>query len=100
MLVSVAAWIVRTTGRGERPPALPSLDRSAGRTRLLRYPKSRRTCGGGGFLTIAVIARSHPGATDYLDGDWVGASIDVQPGGFRGSVHGHLRAEEVADLHE
>jgi hypothetical protein len=57
-------------------------------------------CEGGGFLTITLVGRSHPGASDYWDGNWVMASVGVQAGGFRGSVGGHLRAEELADFHE
>jgi hypothetical protein len=53
-------------------------------------------CEGGGFLTLTLIGRSHPGASDYWDGNWITASVEVQAGGFRGSVRGHLRAEELA----
>ena len=56
-------------------------------------------CEGGEFLTIAVVGRSHPEASDYWDGNWVLASVEVQAGRFRGSVGGHLRAEEMADFH-
>jgi hypothetical protein len=56
-------------------------------------------CEGGGFLTIAVLGRSHYPAADYWDGNWVTAAVEVQAGGFRGSVGGHLRAEELADFH-
>jgi hypothetical protein len=53
-------------------------------------------CQGGDFLAIALLRRSHPGASDYWDGNWVTASVEVQAGGFRGSVGGRLRAEELA----
>ena len=55
-------------------------------------------CEGGEFLTIAVVGRSHL-ATDYWDGNWVTAAVEVQAGGFRGAAGGHLRAEELADFH-
>jgi hypothetical protein len=48
------------------------------------------------FLTIALFGRSHLGATDYWDGNWVTASVKVHVGGFQGSVGGDLRAEELA----
>lgn len=56
-------------------------------------------CDGGGFLTIALLGRSHPQATDYWDGNWVRAEVEVMAGGFHGSVPGDLRAEEVAQFH-
>jgi hypothetical protein len=34
--------------------------------------------------------------TDYWDGNWVRAAVKLQVGGFRGSVSGDLRAEELA----
>jgi hypothetical protein len=53
-------------------------------------------CDAGGFLKVALLGRSHAGADDYWDGNWVNAAVDVQAGGFRGSVGGDLRAEELA----
>jgi hypothetical protein len=55
---------------------------------------------GGDFLTITLPGRSHPGATDYWDGNWVSAAVEVETGGFRGSVGGDLRAEELAQFHD
>src|SRR5437870_411567 len=57
-------------------------------------------CKDGDFLTITLLGRSHPGATDYWDGNWLSASLGVAAGGFRGSVSGYLRAEEIAQFHE
>ncbi len=57
-------------------------------------------CEGDEFLTIALLGRSHPEATDYWDGNWVTASVEARAGGFRGSVGGHLRAEELAAFHD
>src|SRR5262245_41114054 len=54
---------------------------------------------GGEFLTISLSSRSHPEATDYWDGNWIIASVEVQAGGFRGSVGGHLRTEELATFY-
>ena len=56
-------------------------------------------CEGGEFLTITLVGRSHPGASDYWDGNWVTASVEIRAGGFRRSVSGHLRAEELATFH-
>jgi len=57
-------------------------------------------CEGGNFLTITLLGRSHPEATDYWDGNWVMAAVGVAVGGFRGSVNGDLRTEELARFHE
>jgi hypothetical protein len=54
----------------------------------------------GEFLTIALVSRSHPGASDYWDGNWVNASVKVWAGGFRGSLGGQVRAEELAAFHD
>lgn len=56
-------------------------------------------CDGGDFLTIKLLGRSHPGASDYWDRNWVRAAVEVAAGGFRGSVGGDLRAEELAQFH-
>ena len=52
------------------------------------------------YLTITVHGRSHPGCTDYWDGNWVRAFVEVSVGGFRGSVSGDLRTEELKVFHE
>lgn len=57
-------------------------------------------CDSGAFLTIRLFGRSHPGATDYWDGNWVKAAVEVTAGGFRGSVGGDLRVEELAKFHD
>ncbi len=56
-------------------------------------------CDGGDFLAITLLGRSHPGASDYWDGNWVRAAVEMVAGGFRGSVGGDLRAEELAAFH-
>src|SRR5262249_47392614 len=53
----------------------------------------------GAFLTIALRGRSHPGATDFWDVNWVTATATFQAGGFRGTAGGHVRAEELAAFH-
>ena len=51
------------------------------------------------FLAITILGRSHPGARDRWDGNWVRASVEIAAGGFRGEVGGDLRAEELASFH-
>lgn len=55
---------------------------------------------GGEFLTITIIGRSYPGSTDYWNGNWLQASIEVSAGGFRGEVACDLRADELAAFAE
>jgi len=57
-------------------------------------------CNGGDFLTITLLGRSHPGATDYWEGNWIRAAVEVAAGGFRGSAGGDLRAEELAQFYD
>jgi hypothetical protein len=56
-------------------------------------------CDGGNLLSIRLLGRSHPGASDYWDGNWVTVAVEVVAGGFRGSVSGNLRSEELAQFH-
>jgi hypothetical protein len=51
------------------------------------------------FLGMTLLGRSALGAGDYWDGNWVKALVDVHVGGFRGSVDGDLRAEELLRFH-
>lgn len=57
-------------------------------------------CEGGEYLTLTVHGRSFPDCTDYWDGNWVRVSVDVSVGGFRGSVSGGLRTNELKDFHQ
>ena len=52
-------------------------------------------CEGGEFLTIALNGRSHPGSTDYWDGNWIRASVEVLAGEVRGTIGGDLRPNEL-----
>jgi hypothetical protein len=47
------------------------------------------------FLRISVYGRAHD-SSDYWDGNWLSASVEIAAGGFRGMVGGDLRAEELA----
>ena len=46
------------------------------------------------FLAITLLGRSHPTASDYWDGNWVRAAVEVAAGAFRGKVDGDLRTDE------
>lgn len=46
-------------------------------------------------LSIVVLGRAHPGATDYWDGNWIRSTLEVRAGGFTAHVTADLRAEEL-----
>ncbi|MGH3804468.1 MAG: WapI family immunity protein [Pseudonocardiaceae bacterium] len=46
-------------------------------------------------LAIVVHGRSHPGATDYWDGNWVRSTLRVRAGGFTAHVTADLRTDEI-----
>lgn len=48
-----------------------------------------------GYLTIRVLGREHPGATDFGDGNRLTASIEFALGQFSGTVAACLRSEEL-----
>jgi len=50
----------------------------------------------GDYLKLSVICRSHPDKNDYWDGNWLRATVDLRAGGFRGTVEGDIRADEIA----
>ena len=52
------------------------------------------------LLTVRVLGRSHPGANDYWDGNWVNVVIDIVVGGFRGSLGACLFSEDFVHLHQ
>jgi hypothetical protein len=45
-------------------------------------------------VKIRALGRTHPGRTDYWDGNWIRCVIDVRAGAFRGAVNCDLRNEE------
>ncbi len=49
-------------------------------------------------ITITVIARSHPTATDYDDANWIRTSVGVRVAGFGGLFGADLRTEELESL--
>jgi hypothetical protein len=54
----------------------------------------------GQHLAVIALHRKHPGLFDYADGNWVACDIRIAAGGFRGSIHADLRAEEFQDYLE
>ena len=59
------------------------------------------------YVSIQIIRRCYPEATDYDDGNWLDVQIEVRAGAWFGRFKGCLRAEEfeafrheIAALHE
>ncbi len=46
------------------------------------------------YVSIHAVERSHPGCTDYWDGNWIRCAIAVRVGGFLGKVTSDMRSEE------
>jgi hypothetical protein len=46
-------------------------------------------------ISLAILGRSHPGATDYWDGNWVRASVEARVGGFTAAFGADLRTDEL-----
>ena len=55
---------------------------------------------GGDVISLTLLHRSRPDASDYWDGNWISASVQVTAGGFRGSVSGDLRADELHQFYK
>jgi hypothetical protein len=54
----------------------------------------------GEHVAVDVLAREHPDKSDYWDGNWLTAKVDVACGPWRGSYRAALRAEEFAHFHD
>jgi hypothetical protein len=54
------------------------------------------------FLTHLAVERHMAASTrnQALGANWISAAVQVQAGGFRGSVGGHLRVEELVVFHD
>jgi hypothetical protein len=50
----------------------------------------------GARVEVKPLVRSHPGATDYWDGNWIDCVVAATAGGFRAEYTACLRAEELA----
>jgi hypothetical protein len=46
-------------------------------------------------VEVKPLTRSHPGASDYWDGNWIDCLIAAHAGGFRAEYTACLRAEEL-----
>jgi len=51
-------------------------------------------------VTVEVVAREHPDQSDYWDGNWLTAWIDVASGPFQGKYRAALRAEEFVHFRD
>jgi len=51
-------------------------------------------------VCLTVLGRSHPGSSDFWDGNWLRTSVDVAVGGFTGRFAADLRAEEFRSFNE
>jgi hypothetical protein len=54
----------------------------------------------GDHLTIQILGRLHPGASDFWDGNWLATPVRVVAGGFRAEVGAALRCEELGQFRE
>jgi hypothetical protein len=54
----------------------------------------------GEHVIIEPRRRNYPDCSDYWDGNWIGCTIDVRAGGFRGSVNADLRTEEFVSFRD
>ena len=50
----------------------------------------------GARVEVRPLMRSHAGASDYWDGNWIDCLITATAGGFRAACEACLRAEELA----
>src|SRR5467141_993318 len=51
-------------------------------------------------LAVEVLAREHPDKSDYWDGNWLTAQVDVASGPWHGSYRAALRAEEFVHFRD
>ncbi len=51
-------------------------------------------------LAVEVLAREHPDKSDYWDGNWLTARVEVACGPFSGSYQAALRAEEFVHFRD
>lgn len=55
---------------------------------------------GGDRIIIRVLRRKYPNATDYWDGNWVNAEVEVTVRPWHAKYLANLRTEEFADLRQ
>lgn len=51
-------------------------------------------------LSVRLLGRSHPAATDYWDGNWIRCRIAVHAHPFGGEFTGDLRTDELSGLRD
>jgi hypothetical protein len=51
-------------------------------------------------IAVEVLAREHPDKSDYWDGNWLTANVDVACGPWQGNYRAALRAEEFAHFRD
>lgn len=54
----------------------------------------------GDQISIRVLGRGHPQATDFGDGNWLTTMIDFTLGQFEGTIAASLRAEEIREFRQ
>jgi hypothetical protein len=54
--------------------------------------------GSAGCVTVDVLGREHPTATDYDDGNWLLSQVSVEAGAWNGRFRASLRAEEFGSF--
>ena len=54
----------------------------------------------GDRIEFRVAGRSHPGSSDYWDGNWLRTTVTVRAGGFSGRFRADLRAEEFSSFRD
>jgi hypothetical protein len=54
----------------------------------------------GEYVRVTLTGRSIPQATDYWDGNWLGADVEVHAGGFSGRFPAYFRVEEVQSFRD
>jgi hypothetical protein len=52
------------------------------------------------FLVLTLHGRSHPGSTDFWDGNWIDCTAEAAAGAFRGRLDRSLRADELDRFRE
>jgi hypothetical protein len=49
----------------------------------------------GSSVTLNVAGRSHPGCTDYWDGNWIAVDVEIRVRSFTGKYGADFRSEEL-----
>jgi len=49
----------------------------------------------GDHISVTILNRCHPECADYLDGNWVNATVEIRAGSFQGTYAAQLRSDEL-----